>query len=81
MTECYTAIEKLSQEILGNTKALENNKEDLVRFLKNSDNEFATQWRSIINHLCSYLHDFSTRHGGKIEKIDEIEVDATIYLV
>jgi len=82
LTNCYTTIEKLAQEILWNSKTLWNNQDELVKFLKNwTDDKFVKQWREIIKHLCTYLHDFSTRHWGKIDEIDEIEVDATIYLV
>lgn len=81
LTSCYTTIEKLAQEILWNSKTLWNNQDELVKFLKNwNDDEFVKQWREIIKHLCTYLHDFSTRHWWKIDDIDEIEVDATIYL-
>lgn len=82
LTNCYTTIEKLAQNILSNKKTLLKNQNDLVSFLKKwNDNGFVKEWREIIKHLCNYLQDFSTRHWSNIEKIDEVEVDATIYLI
>ncbi len=81
LTNCYTTIEKLAQSILWNDKNILKNKDDLIKFLKKSDNDsFVKEWREILKNLLNYLQDFSTRHWKEIENIDVIEVDATIYL-
>lgn len=77
--DCYETLEKLSQEILQNTKNLKDNRENILKCFGWSE-WFSNQRSKIVNNLYDYLNDH--RHTTKDktnENIDELETEATIY--
>jgi len=76
---CFTTLETLSQEILGNSKWLKANKKNILKYFWWTE-WFSKQWGWNINLLYDYLNDYSERHNwDERDNIDELEVEATLY--
>lgn len=79
LVSCFTTLETLSQEILGNTKWLKANKEEILKYFWWTES-FSKQWNWILNWLYDYFNDYSERHNwNKRHNINDLEVEATLY--
>ncbi|MFA7485741.1 MAG: hypothetical protein WCZ89_06935 [Phycisphaerae bacterium] len=71
---CYSAIEGIARNILGNKKTLDNNKDELLSKINLSDS-----WKSLLANYIKYAHDYrhasSERHGIKKQ-----EAEAYLYM-
>lgn len=80
LSDCLTALEWLSKQILNNKKWLKENKSLILAYFWGSDS-FSNEWKGIINRLYDYFNLYAQRHGNdEREKIDALEVEATLYL-
>lgn len=74
ITNCYSAIEGVARNILGNQKNLDNNKDELLAKIGLSDG-----WKSILANYVRYAHDYRhaspERHG-----ISKQEAEAYLYM-
>lgn len=71
---CYTAVEGLARNVLGNSKTLDNNKAELLKKMVLSDG-----WKSILSSYINYAHEF--RHASESRHdIAKQEVEAYLYM-
>jgi hypothetical protein len=71
---CYSAIEGLARNILGNDKTLDNNKDELLSKIKLSDG-----WKAILANFIKYAHDF--RHASEQRhEITKQETEGYLYM-
>jgi hypothetical protein len=71
---CYSAIEGLARNILGNDKTLDNNKNELLAKIKLSEG-----WKALLANYITYAHDF--RHASKQRhSITRQETEAYLYM-
>jgi hypothetical protein len=74
LSECYLAMEGLCRVIFSNNKTLDNNKSQLLTYLKLSQ-----EWKSILSNYIVFIHEYG-RHASKNQKnIRETEVEACLY--
>ncbi len=77
---CFTTLETFSKEILWNTKWLNANKWEILKYFGWSD-DFSKQWNWILNWLYTYLNDYWKRHDWeKRDETEKLEVQSTLYL-
>lgn len=69
---CYSALEGLAREVLGNKKTLDNNKDELLARIKLSGG-----WKAILANYIKYAHDY--RHASE-ERHDITKQEAEAYL-
>jgi hypothetical protein len=69
---CYTALEGVVREILGNQKTLDNNKDELLAKINLSDG-----WKSLLANYIRYAHNY--RHASQ-ERHDITKQEAEAYL-
>ena len=72
ITNCYSAIEGMARNVLGNQKTLDNNKDELLAKIELSDG-----WKSILANYVRYAHDY--RHASP-ERHDITKQEAEAYL-
>ncbi len=72
ITNCYSAIEGVARNVLGNQKTLDNNKDELLAKIELSDG-----WKSILANYVKYAHDY--RHASP-ERHDITKQEAEAYL-
>lgn len=71
---CYSAIEGLARNILGNNKTLDNNKDELLSKISLSDG-----WKTILANFIKYAHDF--RHASEQRhEITKQETEGYLYM-
>jgi hypothetical protein len=71
---CYTAVEGVVRQVLGNKKALDNNKDELLKKLALSDG-----WNAILANYISYAHNY--RHASEERHaIRKQEAEAYLYM-
>ena len=71
---CYSAVEGVAREVLGNQKTLDNNKDELLRKMNLSDG-----WKSILANYINYAHDY--RHASaERHEITKQETEGYLYL-
>jgi len=72
--DCYSAVEGIARNILGNRKNLDNNKEALLAKLGLSNG-----WNALLVKYISYAHDY--RHANeKRHEITKQEAEAYLYM-
>jgi hypothetical protein len=69
---CYSALEGVAKNVLGNRKNLDNNKDELLRKMSLSDG-----WKSLLAVYIRYAHDY--RHASP-ERHDMTRQEAEAYL-
>jgi hypothetical protein len=61
---CYCAVEGVARQVLGNSKTLDNNKDEILKRVALSKG-----WRAILGNYINYAHDFRhaspDRHAAK----------------
>jgi len=72
ITNCYSAVEGVARNLLGNSKTLDNNKDELLAKMNLSDG-----WKSILANYIKYAHDY--RHASA-ERHDITKQEAEAYL-
>jgi hypothetical protein len=71
---CYSAIEGLARNILGNNKTLDNNRNELLAKIKLSEG-----WKAILANYITYAHNF--RHASEQRhSITKQETEAYLYM-
>lgn len=71
---CYSAVEGIARNVLGNKKTLDNNKDELLKKMDLSDG-----WNSILATYVNYAHNY--RHASpERHKIKEQEAEAYLYM-
>ena len=71
---CYNALEGVVREVLGNKKALDKNRDELLARLKLSDG-----WKRLLGCYITYAHDY--RHASKERhNITPQETEAYLYM-
>jgi len=71
---CYSAVEGVTRNVLGNKKTLDNNKDELLKKMDLSDG-----WNSILATYVNYAHNY--RHASpERHKIKERETEAYLYM-
>lgn len=73
--QCYLVIEGLVRKIFDNKKTLDNNKADLLKKLKLSQ-----QWKSILDKFIDYSNEFKRHASSNRKLINPDEVEAFLYL-
>jgi hypothetical protein len=73
--DCYLVTEGLVRKILGNTKTLDNNKQELLKKLGLSQS-----WKSVLVNYMNYANEFKRHASKKRHSIDPLEVEAFLYL-
>lgn len=74
ITNCYSAIEGVTREVLGNKKTLDNNKDELLKKMDLSDG-----WNRILATYINYAHDY--RHASEQRhEIKQQEAEAYLYM-
>ena len=74
ITNCYSAVEGIARNVLGNKKTLDNNKDELLKKMDLSDG-----WNSILATYVNYAHNY--RHASpERHKIKEQEAEAYLYM-
>ncbi len=71
---CYSAVEGISRNILGNKKTLDNNKNELLRTIGLSNG-----WNAILNNFINYAHDYRHASEERHESTKE-ETEAYLYM-
>jgi hypothetical protein len=74
LQDCYLVLEGLAQKILNNTRNLDNNKEDLLKFLG-----FSNEWKAILATFIKYFNEYGRHTKGNERSINEYEVEACLY--
>jgi hypothetical protein len=71
---CYSAVEGVVRNVLGNDRTLNNNKDELLKQMNLSDG-----WKSIMATYIKYAHDY--RHASpERHKITKQEAEAYLYM-
>ncbi len=71
---CYSAIEGVSREVIGNQKTLDNNKDDLLRKIN-----LSVGWKPIVASYINYAHNF--RHASEQRhEITKQETEGYLYM-
>lgn len=71
---CYSAIEGVARNVLGNDKTLDNNKDELLSKISLSDG-----WKAILANFIKYAHDF--RHASEQRhEITKQETEGYLYM-
>lgn len=71
---CYSALEGILRNVLGNKKTLDNNKKELLKTVGLSQG-----WKSILASYIQYAHDF--RHASEQRHlIKKNEAEAYLYM-
>lgn len=72
--DCYLVVEGLTRKLLKNKKTLENNKDEILKKLKLSQN-----WRSIFVNYITYANEFRRHASDARHSINPTEVEAFLY--
>ncbi len=72
ISNCYSAVEGVAREVLGNERTLDNNKDELLSKINLSDG-----WKSLLANYINYAHDY--RHASS-ERHDVTTQEAEAYL-
>jgi len=71
---CYTAVEGIARQILGNNKTLDNNKDELLARI-----DLSNGWNRILANFVTHAHDY--RHASEDRHdIKKQEVEAYLYM-
>ena len=71
---CYSALEGTARNILGNSRTLDNNKDELLRKI-----DLSAGWKSIVAKYIDHAHEF--RHASKNRHtIPRKEAEAFLYM-
>jgi len=71
---CYQAVEGVAREVLGNSKRLDKNKDELLKEV-----DLSNGWKSILATYIKYAHDF--RHASeKRHEIKKQEAEGYLYM-
>lgn len=73
LTNAYTSMEYLAQQVLENSKNFEKNSDEFVRKIK-----LPTEYGNIIHYYKQLAHEYGSRHAGSDPKHEEVE--AFIYM-
>lgn len=74
ITNCYTAVEGVVRNVLGNNRTLDNNKDELLSKIDLSDG-----WKPILANYINYAHDY--RHAStERHEIEPREAGAYLYM-
>ena len=71
---CYSAVEGVVRNVLGNDRTLDNNKDELLKQMDLSDG-----WKSILATYIKYAHDYRHASAGRHE-ITKQEAEAYLYM-
>lgn len=74
ITNCYSTVEGLAREVLGNAKTLDNNKEELLAKINLSDG-----WKRILGNYITYAHGYRHASPGRHE-LTKHEAEAYLYM-
>jgi len=75
MTNCYKAVEGMAQNILGNDKNLDKNRNALLARIGLSD-----KWKAVVANYVAYMHDHRHTRTKNRYDIAPQEVEACLYL-
>ncbi len=76
LTNCYSALESLTKEILNTKQAFDN---DEIRNKLTTELGLDKEWRKVLLHYSRVAHEYSDRHGGN-KSIDCNEIHTEFYL-
>jgi hypothetical protein len=72
---CYLAVEGVARQILGNKKALENNREDLMKKIGLSQ-----EWKALLSNFINYANEFKRHASEKRHDLNPVEVEGFLYM-
>ncbi len=74
ISNCYSSVEGMARNLLGNQKTLDNNKDELLAKINLSDG-----WKSILANYINYAHNY--RHASpERHNITKHEAEAYLYM-
>lgn len=71
---CYIALEGIARKVLGNAKTLENNRDELIKRLRLSQ-----EWKGFLKKFIDYANEYKRHASTKHGQVIPIEVEAFLY--
>lgn len=71
---CYLALEGFVRSVLGNDRTLDNNKEDLLKYI-----DISQEWKAILNKFIDYANEYKRHASKKLHEVKPREVEAFVY--
>jgi hypothetical protein len=75
ITNCYLAVEGVARNILGNSKALDKNREGLMQKLGLSQ-----EWKALLSNFINYANEFQRHASENRHKLNPVEVEGFLYM-
>jgi len=72
--DCYLVIEGLARRVLKNKRTLENNREELLKKIRLSQ-----EWKAFLSNYINYANEVKRHAGDKRHTINPSEVEALLY--
>jgi hypothetical protein len=72
---CYLAVEGIARQILGNSRTLDNNREDLIKKIGLSQ-----EWKGLLSNFINYANEFKRHASEKRHDLNPVEVEGFLYM-